>query len=576
MTTHGGRWWLVPAGCAIVAAAALIGVGHQGVHRTLGAAGLPVLAHQRGVRRIRHVIVLMQENRSFDHYFGTFPGADGIPMRDGRATVCLPDLRAPGCRRPFHDPNLINGGGPHSALALGEAVDGGRMDGFVTTAETASRGCTNRHDPECELRTVPDVMGFHDAREIPNYWAYARHFVLQDHMFESVASWSLPSHLSLVSGWAARCAIPDVARSCRGDIAGPADPSYARGRVPGQYAWTDLTYLLHRAHVSWRYYVSSGKAPDCPDDEPAPCVQPHQGPRTPGIWNPLPWFTTVRRDHQLTNVQPVGSYLRDARSGRLPAVSWIVPSDRVSEHPPSSIAPGQAYVTKLINAVMRGPDWNSTAIFLTWDDWGGFYDHVAPPRLDGQGLGMRVPGLVISPYARRGLIDHRMLSFDSINRFIEDRFLHGQRLDPRTDGRWDPRRDVRDASRRLGDLRRDFDFSQPPVGPLILPLRPRPGRPATLSIQVPPHPVLRGRRIALRVRCNDACRVAVRAVRRGSIVLGHTTAAVPAGRASIVRLRLERPLRRGTGDPIGLTLRFDSRIGPRRVVRRTVVVGRRH
>ncbi|MFL5845489.1 MAG: phospholipase C [Solirubrobacteraceae bacterium] len=475
MRLTAARAWLAIIALVGLAAA---GVSAHGGGRTPPAAAAAPVRRARGIRRIRHVIVVMQENRSFDHYFGTYPGADGIPMRDGHPAVCLPDLRRPGCRRPFHDPSLVNGGGPHSAPAAAAAVDGGRMDGFVTTAETASRGCTNRHDPLCELRTTPDVMGYHDAREIPNYWAYARHFVLEDHLFESVPSWSLPSHLSLVSGWSARCDVPDEAASCHADVAGPADPSYARGRVPGQYAWTDLTYLLHRAHVSWRYYVSSGKEPDCPDDEPAPCVQPHQGARTPGIWNPLPWFTTVRQDHQLTNVQPVGSYFRAARTGHLPNVSWVVPDDHVSEHPPSSIGDGQAFVTKLVNSVMRGPDWDSTAIFLAWDDWGGFYDHVVPPTVDGQALGIRVPGLIISPWARRGRIDHQTLSFDSVNRFIEDRFLHGERLNPRTDGRWDPRREVRDASHRLGDLRRDFDFTQPPLAPLVLPEHPRPGRPA--------------------------------------------------------------------------------------------------
>jgi phospholipase C len=121
---------------------------------------------------------------------------------------------------------------------------------------------------------------------------------------------------------------------------------------------------------------------------------------------------------------------------------------------------------------MRGPDWAHTAIFLTWDEWGGFYDHVRPPRVDGAGLGLRVPGLVISPYARRGYVDHQTLSFDSYVKFIEDVFLGGKRLDPRTDGRPDPRPTVREVSRSLGDLRNDFDFSQAPRGPLLLPLHP--------------------------------------------------------------------------------------------------------
>jgi phospholipase C len=129
---------------------------------------------------------------------------------------------------------------------------------------------------------------------------------------------------------------------------------------------------------------------------------------------------------------------------------------------------GEAWVTDIVNAVMSGPDWKSTAIFVTWDDWGGFYDHVRPPRVDADGYGLRVPGLVISPYARRGMVDHQTLSFDAYIKFIEDDFLAGDRIDPATDGRPDSRPDVRENLRLLGDLRRDFDFSQPPRAPLLL------------------------------------------------------------------------------------------------------------
>ena len=127
---------------------------------------------------------------------------------------------------------------------------------------------------------------------------------------------------------------------------------------------------------------------------------------------------------------------------------------------------------------MRSPDWSSTAIFLTWDDWGGFYDHVVPPVVDRNGFGLRVPGMVISPYAKQSHIDHQILSQDAYNKFIEDDFLGGQRLDPRTDGRPDPRPDVRETNPLVGDLKRDFDFSQRPRQPLILPTRPAPGLPA--------------------------------------------------------------------------------------------------
>ena len=155
------------------------------------------------------------------------------------------------------------------------------------------------------------------------------------------------------------------------------------------------------------------------------------------------------------------------------AVSWIVPDGRVSEHPPALVSAGQTYVTGLINAIMRSPDWRSTAIFLSWDDWGGFYDHVRPPVLDANGYGLRVPGLMISPYARPGLIDHQTLSFDAYVKFIEDDFLSGQRLDPRTDGRPDPRPDVRESAAQLGDLMNEFDFNQTPLPAVLLPVRPR-------------------------------------------------------------------------------------------------------
>jgi phospholipase C len=198
------------------------------------------------------------------------------------------------------------------------------------------------------------------------------------------------------------------------------------------------------------------------------CKYNAQDPRTPGIWNPLPSFDTVRQDRQLGNIRDTSTLFTALSRNRLPAVSWVIPNGVVSEHPDSSIHAGQAYVTRTINAIMRSKAWSSTAIFLAWDDWGGFYDHVAPPSVGGQAYGFRVPGIVISPYARRGSIDHQRLSFDAFNKFIEDDFLGGQRLDPRTDGRPDPRPSVRERAPGLGNLTRDFNFSQAPRAPLVL------------------------------------------------------------------------------------------------------------
>jgi phospholipase C len=341
-------------------------------------------------------------------------------------------------------------------------------------------------------------------------------------MFAPAASWSLPQHLYMVSGWSAHCTRAGDPMSCVNDdeLGGFKTSQISQGRSAGgqmatpealqpvtrclvkhgirrepygldlrqpheadalalcrhlappgetskllqygNYAWTDMTWLLHRKGVSWGYYTHGG-------------LPPEDAKETPEIWNPLPSFTTVHRDGQEGNVQNVSRFLAAARDGKLPAVSWVVPDEIHSEHSPATPADGQRYVTRLIDTVMRGPDWNSTAIFLAWDDWGGFYDHVVPPRVDQNGYGIRVPAMVISPYAKRGHIDHQTLSFDAFNKFIEDDFLGGQRLDPRTDGRPDPRPDVRESNPMLGDLVRDFDFNRPPSPPDPLPLDPAPG-----------------------------------------------------------------------------------------------------
>jgi phospholipase C len=530
------------SGCllAAIALCALAACGGSAKHRP-GRPPLPnttVAATPTGVHKIQHVVVIMQENRSFDSFFGTYPGADGLPMSNGHFTVCVPDPRLATCDSPYHDPSLVNGGGPHSAIEAARDIDGGLMDGFIRESETRrGRGCGG-YAPPCSPSSPSDVMGYHDAREIPNYWAYAQHFTLDDHMFESDASWSLPVHLYMVSGWSARCSIKGDPFSCHNNnqlggfftrqIAaaggGVARGAYDRCLVARvarlttgrhnhnqhrlqvlvreaarecadlialrkaqtnratvaryNYAWTDLTYLLHKRSVSWGYFITPGGVPDC-DSGNLNCSSAPISPGTPNIWNPLPSFTDVSQDGQLGNIQSTTRFLTKARSGNLPAVSWVVPDQAHSDHPPASIEAGQAYVTNLINTIMRGPDWNSTAIFLEWDDWGGFYDHVIPPYVDRNGYGIRVPSLVISPYARKGFIDHQTLSFDAINKFIEDDFLGGQRLDPRTDGRPDPRIDVRDANPHLGNLAADFDFDQSPQPPLVLPLHPPPGPAST-------------------------------------------------------------------------------------------------
>jgi phospholipase C len=383
------------------------------------------------IHTIQHVVIIMQENRSFDSYFGTYPNADGPP-----ADACVPDPATGDCVAPYHTHMDLNLGGAHQFRDAVQDIDGGLMDGFLRVYR--------RQHPT----GAPQVMGYHDRREIPNYWAYADNFVLQEHMFEPQLGWSKPSHLYLVSGWSATCSDPTDPLSC---VNNPRNP----GNVPNDdsliYGWTDLSYLLTQNGVSWRYYNHTG---------------------TPGIWNPLPHFTTVHDDGELDNIVSANLFFQDAAAGTLPAVSWVAPNSQVSEHPPALVSAGQAWVTSLVNAVMTGPNWDSTAIFISWDDWGGFYDHVTPPPADKNGYGLRVPGLLVSPWARHGYIDPQTLSFDAYLKFIEDDFLGGQRIDPKTDGRSDRRPDVRENSPLLGDLVSEFDFGQAPQRPLILPLQP--------------------------------------------------------------------------------------------------------
>jgi phospholipase C len=533
-----GRRPGVPAAALTVAALVLLAVVVPVALRTGTSSGT-----NGGISKIKHVVIITQENRSFDSYFGTYPGADGIPMQDGKPAVCLPDPARGGCVAPFYDSSDSNDGGPHSPADAAADINNGAMDGFVAQAEKGIAHC-EATATDCTYKTRrTDVMGYHDRKQLPTYWTYADNFVLQDHMFTSAAAGSLQAHLYMVSEWSAKCTKPGEPSSCVDALDGldnepekaefddsligecQADQdlqtcrdalgeagsgpdlavqtqqlatasckrtdSYATCKAAvdaapfpaalkeklaaaaknlkqPNYAWTDLTYLLHKHNVPWAYYVFSGTEPDCRNDA-ATCAPVEQDAETPGRWNPLPYFDTVKEDGEQGNVKPLAGFYDDARQGRLPAVSWVAPSDEVSEHPPAKVSTGQQYVAGLVNAIMSGPDWDSTAIFLNWDDWGGFYDHVQPPAVDNSGYGLRVPAMVISPYAKKGYIDHQILSQDAYFKFIEDDFLGGERIDPATDGRPDNRPGVRENNPQLGDLANAFDFNQTPLPPLILP-----------------------------------------------------------------------------------------------------------
>jgi phospholipase C len=436
---------------------------------------------EAGIFNLDHLVFIVLENRSFDHYFGTFPGADGLPMdKNGRPTVCLPDPEQPGvCHRPYHDTNFFDRSGPHGELGAQISINGGKMDGFVRALREIGNGCekeANADYPPCIKATngpqgQPDVMGYHTAKEIPIYWKYAKSFTLHDRMFAPTDSWTLPAHLFLVSAWSATCTDLDDPMSCSSDqkfpggIWGtpPAKMWVPKDGDPRPFVWAPITWLLYKRGVEWRYYVGKGTcvAPPCEELE---------GIETAPVQNPLPGFQATAATGQLDHIRSNEEFRADARSGNLPAVSWVMPVVDKGEHPPDSIEIGQAYVAGLINAVMQGPEeqWLRTAIFLTWDDWGGFYDHVKPPVVDENGWGLRVPSMVISPWAKPGFIDHQTLSYDAYLKLIEDRFLDGERLDPETDGWPDSRPTVREDVRILGDLANDFDFAQEPLDPLVV------------------------------------------------------------------------------------------------------------
>ena len=289
-----------------------------------------------GLSKIQHIVIIMQENRSFDHYFGTYPGAEGLPRQNGQFTTCVPDPKKGACVAPYHNGNDGGAGGPHSAANATGDVDGGKMDGFIAQDQKAGRGdCAKLQDPNCTdsaTADTSDVMGYRDAREIPNYWAYAQNFILQDHMFEPNASWSLPSHLYLLSEWAAKCSQKDDPSSCVNELDHPdIPPDFVAPAARASYtsapnfAWTDMTYLMFKNNVSWKYYVAEGTEPDCEDDTKT-CTPVPQRAGTPGIWNPLAWFTTVHQDNQLNNIQPLNSFYADAKAGNLAKISWFAPA----------------------------------------------------------------------------------------------------------------------------------------------------------------------------------------------------------------------------------------------------------
>ena len=386
----------------------------------------------------------MQENRSFDSYFGTYPGADGIPGLAGNpgSVPCVPDPKLGICQEPFHDTADRNHGGPHSHVRRGQGHRR-RRNGRVRKPGEGGRGL---HRSEfaglCQPGSEPGRDGL--PRRGTRFPTTGR--------TRATSSSRIACSHPMRPGACPPTSIssPGGRRRCRNTNPMSCHSAPQRpGPVPGEptgprpdYAWTDITYLLHRYHVGWRYYVARGTEPDCANDQmfcaPVPQKRPHAQHLEPAsLVHDRP-----RRSPASATSLALRTFYRAARAGKLPAVSWITPAGAVSEHPPGPISKGQAYVTALINTIMKSPDWSSTAIFLTWDDWGGFYDHVQPPTVDTQGYGLRVPGIGHQPVRQAGL--HR--PSDAFLRRISE--VHRGRLPRWTANRPQDRRPSRSAPGR--------------------------------------------------------------------------------------------------------------------------------
>ncbi len=370
---------------------------------------------------INHVVWIIQENHSYDNYFGTYPGADGIPP-----SSCLSKM--PGskaCVKPFH----MLAGQPlldleHSWETAHAAYDNGRMDGFVWAEGS------------------PYTMGYYDERDIPNYWNYARRYTLCDRFFSSEMSGSSPNHVYTVA-----------AQSGEINNIGTLEGLERWTDDPDGFSFASIVKRFTGRHISWKYYVETRSLPANANRNLLSRLA-YPSPTVFTLWNPLPGFKGIRANpSRLSRLVPESQYFQDLKNGSLPQVSWLIPDFQDSEHPPEPIGQGMWYVTRAINELMRSRYWHDSVIFLTWDDYGGFYDHAEPPEVDAYGYGPRVPMIVISPYAKQDHVSHFTYDFTSVLKFIEQRW-NLRHLTPR-DGR----------ANGMADC---FDFSQPPAPPLVI------------------------------------------------------------------------------------------------------------
>jgi phospholipase C len=370
---------------------------------------------------IRHIVIIFKENRTFDTYFGQFPGADGATtgMTSAGQKVTL-----------SHMADSFRSGLCNGWDCAIQAVDGGKMDKFDLTVGRSL-------DPYTQM----------SQSDIPNYWAYAKRFAISDRFFSSVHGPSLPNHLYSVAAQSGGV-IENMTGStggtnCDGSTTGTVPVMDDKGQITQHspcFDFQTLPDVLEAAGISWKYYADWGGVLYC-------IRHLKRGP----LWS--------------QRIAESSAFVDDAAKGKLPAVSWIIPPAGMGEHPPEGTCAGENWTVNLLNAIMQGPEWNSTAIFITWDDFGGLYDHVAPPQVDEYGLGPRSPLLIISPYAKSGYVSHTIYEQASILKFVERRY----HLAPLTD-----------RDRKASDMLDSFNFSQGPMPPLVLPLRQCPATPAAV------------------------------------------------------------------------------------------------
>ena len=360
---------------------------------------------------IKHIIFLVKENRTYDNLYGLFPGGDGahFGVRADGSTIPLKPL-------PDKQTDL-----QHSYFAAHHDINGGRMNGF-STLEDKSGNVTN--------------LAFTTAQpgQLPAYWGWARHYELMDRMFSSAASSSMPNRLYSIAASSAGVIDGPNFRTTRwgcDDPAGITAPAIRHGklvRVRPCFNIPTTAGLLQGKGLDWAYYGARG------------------GELGYG-WVAVDQIKYIRdTDSWEKHVFPIEWFTHDVSQGYLAPVTWIAPPFNLSDHPGGpSLCQGENWTVGIVNAIMRSPLWKSTAIVLSWDDFGGFYDHVPPPHADFLGLGPRVPLVVISPWARQG-VDHTTYDFTSVLRFIGENFGL-----PRLNARVD----------KLASLRSAFQFTKP-------------------------------------------------------------------------------------------------------------------